>query len=247
MFVIWHDACFVIPDSTWETLPMRVLIIPAFILATLLSACIIVVGDDGGSHGHWDNAGHSTVNRAIHVGEAQTVGDLDSVNGSIGLGDRSVAGSVETVNGSIRIGDDAVVDSIESVNGNIRAGMNLRVADDIETVNGGLEFAAGTRIGGGIDTVNGSIVMTQTRVQGEISTVGGDIDTGRSSWIGSITVEESQGWQGGHSRRPRIVIGPATVVGPLRFEHAVDLYVHESADTGTIHGATARIYSGDSP
>ena len=60
---------------------MRVLTIPAFILAALLSACIIVVGDDGGSPGHWDDDGHSTVNRAIRIGEAQTVGDLDSVNG----------------------------------------------------------------------------------------------------------------------------------------------------------------------
>ena len=226
---------------------MRVLTIPAFILAALLSACIIVVGDDGGSPGHWDDDGHSTVNRAIRIGEAQTVGDLDSVNGSIELGDRSVAESVETVNGSIRIGDDVVVDSIESVNGNVRAGTNLRVADDIETVNGSLELAAGTRIGGGIDAVNGNIVMTQTRLEGEISTVGSDIDTGRNSWIGSITVEESQGWQSGRSRRPRIVIGPGTVVGALHFEHAVDLYVNESAETGTIHGATAQIYSGDSP
>ena len=153
---------------------MRVLTIPAFILAALLSACIIVVGDDGGSPGHWDDDGHSTVNRAIRIGEAQTVGDLDSVNGSIELGDRSVAESVETVNGSIRIGDDVVVDSIESVNGNVRAGTNLRVAEDIETVNGSLELAAGTRIGGSIDAVNGNIVMTQTRLEGEISTVGSD-------------------------------------------------------------------------
>ena len=39
---------------------------------------------------------------------------------------------------------------------------------------------------------------------------------------------------------PRIVIGPQAVVdGSLVFEHPVTLYVHRSARTGAIQGATA--------
>jgi len=42
------------------------------------------------------------------------------------------------------------------------------------------------------------------------------------------------------------VIGPnAKVDGALVFEHEVSLYVHETATTGPITGATATRYSGD--
>ncbi|MDR7133130.1 hypothetical protein J2X06_000314 [Lysobacter niastensis] len=51
-----------------------------------------------------------------------------------------------------------------------------------------------------------------------------------------------------NNRDPRVVIGPNAVVeGPLVFERKVTLYVHSSAKTGPITGATAVPYSGALP
>jgi hypothetical protein len=51
-----------------------------------------------------------------------------------------------------------------------------------------------------------------------------------------------------NKRDPRVVIGPNAVVdGPLVFERKVTLYVHSSARTGPITGATAVRYSGALP
>jgi len=48
-----------------------------------------------------------------------------------------------------------------------------------------------------------------------------------------------------NKRKPRIIIGPNAVVeGELKFEREVTLYVHETARTGKITGATATSYSG---
>jgi hypothetical protein len=48
-----------------------------------------------------------------------------------------------------------------------------------------------------------------------------------------------------NKRKPRIVIGPNAVVdGPLIFEREVTLYVHNTARTGKITGATAVRYDG---
>jgi hypothetical protein len=47
---------------------------------------------------------------------------------------------------------------------------------------------------------------------------------------------------------PRIVIGPGvTVQGELRFERTVKLYVSDKATIGTVTGATAIPFSGDTP
>jgi hypothetical protein len=49
-------------------------------------------------------------------------------------------------------------------------------------------------------------------------------------------------------RNPRIVIGPnARVDGPLVFEREVELFVHTTARTGPITGATAQRFSTDTP
>ena len=60
---------------------------------------------------------------------------------------------------------------------------------------------------------------------------------------GGIRVDKPTGnWnlQIGKQKIPRVVIGPNAVVdGPLVFEREVKLYVHGSARTGKITGATA--------
>jgi len=44
----------------------------------------------------------------------------------------------------------------------------------------------------------------------------------------------------GEQKVPRVIIGPnARVDGPLNFERKVELYVHGTARTGAITGATA--------
>ena len=56
------------------------------------------------------------------------------------------------------------------------------------------------------------------------------------------------GMQWGKQRIPRIVIGPNAVVdGPLVFERDVVLYVHNTARTGSVRGATPTSYSTATP
>jgi hypothetical protein len=51
-----------------------------------------------------------------------------------------------------------------------------------------------------------------------------------------------------NSEDPVIVIGPgATVQGELRFERKVKLYVSDKATIGTVIGATAVPFSGETP
>jgi len=78
--------------------------------------------------------------------------------------------------------------------------------------------------------------------------VSGDVTVGIDSHVhGSLRVRKSSGvsWISfGTTRTPRIVIGPNAVVdGELDFEHEVKLYVHETARTGAISGATAVPFS----
>ena len=47
---------------------------------------------------------------------------------------------------------------------------------------------------------------------------------------------------------PRIIIGPGvTVVGELRFERQVKLYLSDRATVGNVIGATAISFTGDDP
>jgi len=67
---------------------------------------------------------------------------------------------------------------------------------------------------------------------------------------GGILVEKpSTGWwNSGKSRKPRIVVGPGSVVeGALVFEREVELFVHASAKVGAVTGATAQAYTDKLP
>ena len=185
------------------------------------------------------------VNGSITIDAAQQAGDLETVNGGIRIGARATAGDASTVNGSIHVEDGARTGDLETVNGGIRGGSGLVVAGDIETVNGGIFLDSGSRVSGGASTVNGAIGLVRTELGGGIETVSGDITVGIGSHVkGGIKVEKpGKAWLGihfGKPKPPRIVIGPDAVVdGPLVFEREVKLYVHSSAKTGPIRGATA--------
>ena len=78
----------------------------------------------------------------------------------------------------------------------------------------------------------------------------GDITLAASHVRGGILVEKpSMGWwNSGNSRKPRIVIGPRSVVdGTLVFEREVELFVHASARIGVVKGATAQAFTDKLP
>ncbi|GGD51625.1 hypothetical protein [Pseudoxanthomonas indica] len=186
----------------------------------------------------------SKVNGSVQANAGQTYGDLETVNGSINIEDNATTREASTVNGGISVGNGAKTAGLETVNGGIKAGAKVQVDGDVETVNGGIFFDRGSRIRDDISTVNGGIGLVGTDVGGGIETVSGDITVGVDSHVkGGIKVEKPKGNFNFHAnkRPPRIVIGPNAVVeGPLVFEREVVLYVHASAKTGAITGATAK-------
>ncbi|BCT92390.1 hypothetical protein LYSHEL_14140 [Lysobacter helvus] len=197
------------------------------------------------SHGDIDH-----VNGSITAEAGQEYGDLETVNGSIKLESNSRSDEVSTVNGSIQAGDGIKARSLTTVNGGIRIGEKVEVTKGLETVNGSIFVDRGGRIGDGIDTVNGSIGLVDTDLGGGIETVNSDITVGVGSHLkGGIHVDKpGNSWFSRKPRPPRIVIGPnAQVDGAMVFEREVVLYVHTSAKVGSITGAKAIPFSGNTP
>jgi len=191
----------------------------------------------------------SKVNGSVVAQAGRTYGDVETVNGGITIETGARVEDAETVNGSIDAGNDILADSMSTVNGKIRIGERARIAKNVETVNGGIFIDRGSSVGGDVETVNGAIGLVDVDLAGGISTVGGDITVGVGSHVrGGITVHRpSSNWFPVQiQRRPRIIVGPGAVVeGELRFEREVSLYVHETARTGAVTGATAVSYSSD--
>lgn len=206
---------------------------------------------DPAAQGHGQDI--DKVNSSITADAGQTYGDLSTVNGSIRIKAGAHIEQAETVNGSIRAEDDIQSRSLSTVNGAIHVGERAQVDGKIETVNGGIFVDRGGKVSRGIETVNGAIGLVDIDLGGGIETVNGDISVGVGSHVkGGIRVEKpNQGWAGfrvGKPNIPRIVIGPNAVVeGPLVFEREVKLYVHASARTGTVSGATAMRFDGATP
>ena len=192
----------------------------------------------------------SKVNGSVLAQAGQHYGDVSTVNGSVTVETGASVKDAETVNGSIRAGDDVSADSLSTVNGSIRVGERASLRKGIETVNGSIFVDRGGTIGGGVSTVNGAIGLVDTDLGGGIETVAGDVTVGVGSHVaGGIRVNRpSSNWfpvRVGNNRKPRIIVGPNAVVdGELVFEREVTLYVHETARTGKITGATAVPFSG---
>jgi hypothetical protein len=102
-----------------------------------------------------------------------------------------------------------------------------------------------------VETVNGAIGLVDTDVSGDIETVNGDVTVGVGSHVrGGLhySKQSKPFFSFGKRRIPRVIIGPnAQVDGALRFEREVVLYVHSSARTGAITGATAIRFSTPQP
>jgi len=147
------------------------------------------------------------------------------------MSERATARSLTTVNGSITVNEAAHTAYIKSVNGNL-------------TVNEGAE------VDGSLTTVNGRIGVNAAHIVGRVSNVQGDISIlGAARVDGGILVEKQRGFTiSVHPRDPTIIIGPgAKVLGELTFERKVNLFVSDRATIGTVTGATAVRFSGDSP
>jgi hypothetical protein len=185
----------------------------------------------------------SKVNSGIDVEAGGQYGSLDTVNGGIDIGANARVESAETVNGGIEVGAHAHTGTLETVNGGIQIDENVTTTGGVSTVNGGIFVARGGNIGGNVETVNGAIGLVDTDVSGGIETVNGDVTVGVGSHVrgGVHYSKQNRPFISiGKRRIPRVVIGPnARVDGPLRFEREVVLYVHSTAKTGAITGATA--------
>ncbi len=186
--------------------------------------------------------GASSVNGSITVGSGATVtGEVETVNGTIRIGSSAIVGQVSTVNGSLRIGDGVQTQDLETVNGGIRVGGNSTVDGVIEAVNGKISVGTASVINGHVENVNGEIMLDGTLLEGHIGTVNGDITVTNGSTVqGDIIVEKPGGWgffSNKKKRVPRITIGAnSRVVGEIRTEREIKLFVHSSAEIGGVSG-----------
>jgi uncharacterized RDD family membrane protein YckC len=196
----------------------------------------------------------SAVNGSIVVKAGQQAEDASSVNGAINIEDHAAVANAHTVNGHVALGAAASAHSLHSVNGALSVGADGHVSGDVETVNGAVTLSEAADVEGRVANVNGSIELHAAHVGRGIATTSGAIDIGSDSRVeGGILVRKSCGgmltWFFMFRCEPtRVVIGPrAAVTGTLKFEHAVKLYVSDSAHIGPVEGASPITYSGERP
>jgi DUF4097 and DUF4098 domain-containing protein YvlB len=218
--------------------------------ATLLSACNASINDDiRVSAGKNGKLGGATLNGDVLVDKDAVVpdGDFSTVNGNIRIEERAQVKSVTTVNGNIVLAPEAQTSKVQTVNGRFELGSKARVNGSVRLVNGNVSLSPGSEVGGSVETVNGEIAAQGATIDGDVANYsGGMLITDESIVKGSLTVHEPE--EVGNEKPPRIVIGPhSKVIGPLKFERSVELYVHETAETGPIDGAEPIRYSGALP
>ncbi len=190
----------------------------------------------------------SKVIGAIDIGAGEHADDLSTVNGEIHVGAGAVVQRAHTVNGSIELDARASAGELNTVNGSIDLQEQARVAGRVHTVNGRLNLEKGADVTGDLANVNGRIRVAAAHVGGGIDTVNGGIDLENARIDGGIHVHKTESVSFEPSTPPRVVIGPGSVVkGTLEFERPVRLYVSDRATIGTVQGATAIKYSGDTP
>jgi hypothetical protein len=216
----------------------------------LLIAALAMLAALAGCDGSFGGNESTKVNGSVDVPVGREPGPATTVNGSIAIADNAAVTSATTVNGGVHLGSHASASSLNSVNGNIVLGAGAHVSGSVSSVNGELELADASEVTGSLSNVNGKITVTAAHVGGGIKTVNGSMTiTGASHVEGGILVEKG-GTELLQLQRdvPRIVIGPGvTVQGELRFERTVKLYVSDKATIGTVSGATAIPFTGETP
>lgn len=197
----------------------------------------------------------SSVNGSVTVGEGAIVtGEVSTVNGTIRIEEDARVEDVETVNGAVRISAGVTAENVSTVNGSIRVDENVTVDGYIEAVNGSIGVDNGSTVSRYVSNVNGEIEVKGGQVDGDLSTVNGDVWlTDGSTLRGDLIVEKPGGWSWGKKKRvPKVVIGPnSKVLGTINLEREVKLYISESAEVGAVRGELtmddAVRFSGDRP
>jgi len=201
-------------------------------------------------------SGASSVNGSISVGEdAVVTGNLKTVNGTIRVDEGASIEKASTVNGGVRVSDRVKCESLSTVNGSVKVGESATVDGGLSAVNGRIMIRNGSGVADDVTNVNGEIELTGAEVGGNIETVNGDISLKDQSVVkGNILVEKPNSWGWGKSknRKPRIVIGPGSVVeGKIDLEREVELFISETARVGSVEGVMsmddAVRFSGDRP
>jgi DUF4097 and DUF4098 domain-containing protein YvlB len=202
-----------------------------------------------------ESGGHSTLNGSISVGSDAVVnGDLETVNGTIRVDDNARIGDAETVNGSVRIGTGVTANDLSSVNGSISVGESSTIDGAVSVVNGRINLNTGASVSADVSNVNGEIEIDGAGIGGDLTTVNGDVMLSNGSTLtGDLVVEKPRGgnWNA-RSRKPRIVVGPgARVLGQIRLEREVELFISDAAEVGGVSGVMsmddAERFSGDRP
>jgi len=222
----------------------------ALVTAALIAGCNASINDDihigAQANGKLDGA---TLNGDVLVDKGAIVPDSDfsTINGNIRIEEGAQVKSVTTVNGNIVLAPEAQTSKVQTVNGRFELGQKARVSGSVKLVNGNVSLSPGSEVGGSIETVNGEIAAQGATIDGNIANYsGGMVITDETVVRGTLTVHEPEDTS--DEKPPRIVIGPhSKVIGRLTFERPVELYVHETAETGPINGAEPIRYSGTVP
>jgi DUF4097 and DUF4098 domain-containing protein YvlB len=226
--------------------PNRRGVVPEIGMALLAAALILSLtacGDDYGGT-------NQRINGDVRVKAGDAARAAASVNGSIDVDEGANFTDANTVNGAITVGAKAAGTSLRTVNGAVSVGPAAHLSGSVMAVNGGISVQEGASVAGPITNVNGAIDVSGAQVGGGIKTTNADITiTGDAHVDGGITVEKpGSGFVSTSGNPPRIVIGPgATVLGELRFERPVRLYVSDHATIGSVVGATAVQFAGAKP
>jgi DUF4097 and DUF4098 domain-containing protein YvlB len=136
------------------------------------------------------------INKSIYVQDGQKKSDgISTVNGCIVIGKKCrVQGSCRSVNGLITVGRASEVKRLETVNGGIRVDPGVRVLKDIKSVNGPIECRDAVSVHGSIKSVNGPISLSNTKVEGDLSTYHGNISLEKETQIdGDVIIKDSKG------------------------------------------------------
>ena len=106
-----------------------------------------------------------------------------------------------------------------------------------------------------MENVNGEIQLMGAEVGKNIETVNGDVELSDGAILrGNLIIEKPGGWGWNNTkkRKPRVIIGPGSVVeGTIKLEREVELFISESARVGGVSGEMsmddAVRFAGDRP
>lgn len=199
-----------------------------FAATTMLSGCVIHVGNASAQEGEVI----SSVFGSVDVAEHRSVGDLSSVNGNVSIEDYAQAEDISVVNGGVEIGSHVRIDEINIVNGDLDAGSNLHVTNSIETVNGDINIEKQSTIQGSVETVNGDIKIVDSVVENNIESMNGDITLKGDTLVkGDIIYKmRDEGWLERNSTKPKLTIdADVSIGGSIILERPVNMDIANAA------------------